>query len=141
MREHTYSALLFPLVLLCRKRSGRRSSRVGLGCAGLLAWHRSLPSLAKHPLAAVQRRLGGGSRGARSLPRTRLPRNGQRVETCRFPRVLLGRWGTLAADETISSCGEPSVNSPWARCPAPLVSLARNPHPPASDTKLGFCQP
>lgn len=134
-------ALLFPPVLLCRKRSSRRSSRVGLGRAGLLTQHRRLPLLAKHPLAAARRRLGGGSGGARSLTHTSLPQNGQRVETCRFPRVLLGRWGTLAADETISSCGEPSVNSPWARCPAPLVFLARNPRPPASDTKLGFCQP
>lgn len=47
--------------------------------------------------------------------------NGQHVETCCFPRVLLGRWGNLARDETISSCGEPSVNSLWARCPDPLV--------------------
>lgn len=51
----------------------------------------------------------------------RLFQNGQRVETCCFPRVLLGRWGALAIEETISSCGEPSVNSLWARCPDLLV--------------------
>lgn len=57
-----------------------------------------------------------------------------------FPWALLGHWGMLARDETISSCGEPSVNSPWAGCPALLFVLARNPHPPASNTKPSFCQ-
>lgn len=57
-----------------------------------------------------------------------------------FPWALLGHWGMLVRDETISSCGEPSVNSPWAGCPALLFVLARNPHPLARNTKPSFCQ-
>lgn len=64
--------------------------------------------------------------------------NGQRVETCCFPRVLLGRWGTLARDETISSCGEPSVNSLWARCPDPLVFSCQKSSPSSQRYQAQF---
>lgn len=68
----------------------------------------------------------------------RLFQNGQHVETCCFPRVLLGRWGTLARDETISSCGEPSVNSLWARCPDPLVFSCQKSSPSSQRYQAQF---
>lgn len=142
-------ASAFPLTLLYQRSISRGS--IGLGPTWFCAQRERDPVLGqclliRHPwewpsqVAVLCR--GGWLRAAPYCTHEHqcfwLFQNGQRVETCCFPRVLLGRWGTLARDETISSCGEPSVNSLWARCPDPLVSLARNPHPPASDTKLSI---
>lgn len=144
-------ASAFPLALLAvllYKRSISRGS-IGLGphlvqhtetlcfvsaCSSGTPWEWRLQA------AALCREgwLGLARQYSHEYPCFSLFQNGQHVETCCFPRVLLGCWGNLARDETISSCGEPSVNSLWARCPDPLVFSCQKSSPSSQRYQAQF---